>query len=131
MTTKAKKTAKKEYTVRTEWTVTYYCDTTVNATSREDAARIVMQEEEPDYGSQEAYDDSGDTYVAGVSEGDDFDCMRDHGAGVPEGMGEPEEVDAAVLAKCREVMLEAAAAIAANDASMADRLVAAAKRIDR
>jgi hypothetical protein len=128
--TTTKKTAKKEYTVRTEWTVTYYCDTTVKATSREDAARIVMQDEEPDYDSQESYDDSGDTYVAGVSEGSDYDCMTDYGAGIPEGMGAPEEVDAAVLATCRAVMLEAAAAIAANDAGMADRLVAAAKSID-
>jgi hypothetical protein len=56
--------------------------------------------------------------------------MTDYGAGIPEGMGAPEEVDAAVLAKCREVMLEAAAAIAATDAGMADRLVAAAKSID-
>jgi hypothetical protein len=130
MATKAKTTVKNEYTVRTEWTVTYYCDTTVKATSREDAARIVMQEGEPDYDSQESYDDSGDTYVAGVSEGTDYDCMADFGAGIPEGMGEPEQVDAAVLATCRAVMLEAAAAIAANDAGMADRLVAAAKSID-
>jgi len=90
MTTKAKKAAKKEYTVRTEWNVTYYCDTTVKATSREDAARIVMQESEPDYDSQDSYDDSGDTYVAGVSQGGDYNCMTDCGVGIPQGMGEPE-----------------------------------------
>jgi hypothetical protein len=103
MTTKAKKTAKKAYTVRTEWAVTYYCDTTVKATSREDAARIVMQESEPDYDSQESYDDSGDTYVAGVSEGDNFDSMRDHGEGVPEGMGE-QEIDSELRDAARLVL---------------------------
>jgi hypothetical protein len=103
MATNAKKTAKKEYTVRTEWTVTYYCDTTVKATSREDAARIVMQEGEPDYDSQESYDDSGDTYVAGVSEGTDYDCMADCGAGIPEGMGEP-EIDGDLRDAAREVL---------------------------
>ena len=103
MKTKAKKTKKKEYTVRTEWAVTYYCDTTVKATSREDAARIVMQEGEPDYGSQESYDDSGDTYVAGVSEGTDYDCMADWGVGIPEGMGEP-EIDSVLREAAREVL---------------------------
>lgn len=98
-----KKTAKKQtYTVRVEWPVTYYCDTTVEATSREEAARIVM-EGEPDYDSQDSYDDSGDTYVAGVSEGHDFDCMRDQGAGVPEGMGE-DDGDSELREAAREVL---------------------------
>jgi len=103
MTTKETKIAKEEYTVRTEWNVTYYCDTTVRATSREDAARIVMQESEPDYDSQESYDDSGDTYVAGVSQGGDYNCMTDYGVGIPEGMGEP-EIDGDLRDAAREVL---------------------------
>lgn len=76
----------KTYTVRCEWPVTYYCDTTVEASSPEEAARLAM--EDPDYDSQDSYDDSGDTYVAGVSEGEDFDSIRDMGSGVPPGLGE-------------------------------------------
>ena len=66
MTTK-KKTIKKEYTVRIEWPVTYYCDTTVEASSPEEAARIAM--EDPDYDNQRAYDDDGGNTVEGVCEG--------------------------------------------------------------
>ena len=99
-----KKNAKKTYTVRVEWPVTYYCDTTVRATSREEAARMVI-DDEPDYDSQDSYDDSGDTYVAGVSEGHDFDCMRDHGVGVPEGLGEDDgDGDSALREAAREVL---------------------------
>lgn len=68
-----KKTAKKQtYTVRIEWPVTYYCDTTVEATSPEDAARIAM--EDPDYDNQCSYggDCDGESTVEGVCEGDDY-----------------------------------------------------------
>jgi hypothetical protein len=70
MATKAKKTAKKEYTVRIEWPVTYYCDTTVEASSPEEAARIAM--EDPDYENQDSYDEPGDSEVEGVCEGDEY-----------------------------------------------------------
>lgn len=66
-----KKTAKKQtYTVRIEWPVTYYCDTTVEAASPEEAARIAL--EDPDYDNQRSYDDSGDSTVEGVCEGEDY-----------------------------------------------------------
>jgi hypothetical protein len=64
------KTAKKTYTVRIEWPVTYYCDTTVEASSPEDAARIAM--EDPDYENQDSYDEPGDSEVEGVCEGDEY-----------------------------------------------------------
>jgi hypothetical protein len=69
MATKAKKKTT-TYTVRIEWPVTYYCDTTVEATSPEEAARIAMAD--PDYDSQRSYDESGDSKVEGVCEGDDY-----------------------------------------------------------
>lgn len=58
------------YTVRIEWPVTYYCDTTVEASSPEEAARIAM--EDPDYDNQSSYDESGDSTVEGVCEGEDY-----------------------------------------------------------
>ena len=61
---------KKTYTVRIEWPVTYYCDTTVEASSPEEAARIAM--EDPDYDNQSSYDESGDSTVEGVCEGDEY-----------------------------------------------------------
>jgi len=63
--------AKKTYTVRIEWPVTYYCDTTVEASSREEAERLAM--EDPDYDNQQSYDDDGANTVEGVCEGDEFD----------------------------------------------------------
>lgn len=63
-------TKKQTYTVRIEWPVTYYCDTTVEASSPEEAARIAMGD--PDYDNQRSYDESGDSTVEGVCEGDDY-----------------------------------------------------------
>jgi hypothetical protein len=63
--------AKKTYTVRIEWPVTYYCDTTVEASSREEAERLAM--EDPDYDNQRSYDDGGGNTVEGICEGDEFD----------------------------------------------------------
>lgn len=59
------------YTVRIEWPVTYYCDTTVKASSPEEARRLAM--ENPDYDNRRSYDDDGDNTVEGVCEGDEFD----------------------------------------------------------
>jgi len=63
---------KQTYTVRIEWPVTYYCDTTVEASSPAEAARIAL--EDPDYDNQRSYDncDSGDSTVEGVCEGDEY-----------------------------------------------------------
>jgi hypothetical protein len=69
-----KKTAKKTYTVRIEWPVTYYCDTTVEASSIEEAARLAM--EDPDYDNQRSYDESGDSAVEGVCEGEEYDFSQ-------------------------------------------------------
>ncbi len=71
--------AAKTYTVRIEWQVTYYCDTTVEASSPEEAKRIAA--EDPDYDNQHSYDDGagdGSNSVAGVCEGD----MYDHGRAI-------------------------------------------------
>lgn len=65
-----KKTKTKTYTVRIEWPVTYYCDTTVEASSPEEAAKIAI--EDPDYDNQRSYDESGDSTVEGVCEGEDY-----------------------------------------------------------
>jgi len=62
---------KKTYTVRIEWPVTYYCDTTVEASSQEEAERLAM--ESPDYENQRSYDFDGEETVEGVCEGDSFD----------------------------------------------------------
>ncbi len=63
--------ARRSYTVRIEWPVTYYCDTTVEASSPEEAKRLAM--ENPDYDNQRSYDDAGGNTVEGVCEGDEFD----------------------------------------------------------
>jgi hypothetical protein len=90
------KTKKKTYTVRIEWPVTYYCDTVVKATDPHDAARIAM--EDPDYDNQRSYDESGDSTVEGVCEGDEYDFMQhiDVGSGTSEAARErgPELLDA-------------------------------------
>ena len=65
-----KKTETKEYTVRIEWPVTYYCDTTVTASSPEEAADLAM--EDPDYDNQRSYDEPGESEVEGVCEGDEY-----------------------------------------------------------
>lgn len=62
---------KKTYTVRIEWPVYYYCDTTVEASSVEEAAKLAMAN--PDYDNQQSYDDSGDNEIGGVCEGDEYD----------------------------------------------------------
>ena len=64
------KKKKQAYTVRIEWPVTYYCDTTVEASSPEEAAQIAMAD--PDYDNQRSYDDAGDSTVEGVCEGDEY-----------------------------------------------------------
>ena len=69
MATKQKQKTK-TFTVRIEWPVTYYCDTTVEATSVEEAARLAM--EDPDYDNQRSYDVDGDSTVEGVCEGDEY-----------------------------------------------------------
>ena len=51
--------------------VTYYCDTTVEASSPAEARRLAM--ENPDYDNQRSYDDDGENAVEGVCEGDEFD----------------------------------------------------------
>jgi len=71
MATKSKFARKQTYTVRVEWPVTYYCDTTVEASSPEEAARLAM--EDPDYENQSSYDDAGDSTVEGVCEGDEYE----------------------------------------------------------
>jgi len=70
MATKKKTAKKKTYTVRIEWQVTYYCDTTVEASSVEEAAKIAL--EDPDYDNQRSYDESGDSTVKGVCEGEGY-----------------------------------------------------------
>ena len=65
-----RKTKKQTYTVRIEWPVYYYCDTTVEASSPEEAAALAM--EEPDYDSQRSYDEPGESEVEGVCEGEDY-----------------------------------------------------------
>lgn len=67
---KTKQPKTKTYTVRIEWPVTYYCDTTVEATSAAEAASIAM--EDPDYDNQSSYDDPGSSKVEGVCEGDEY-----------------------------------------------------------
>jgi hypothetical protein len=90
------KQKKKTYTVRIEWPVTYYCDTVVKAIDPNDAARIAM--EDPDYDSQDSYDEPGDSTVEGVCEGDEYDFMQriDAGDGTSEAAREhgPELLDA-------------------------------------
>jgi len=71
---KTKQPKTKTYTVRIEWPVTYYCDTTVEATSAAEAAQIAMQD--PDYDNQRSYDESGDSTVEGVCEGDEWTVWR-------------------------------------------------------
>jgi|GEM_PF-6320685 len=66
----ATKTTTRTYTVRIEWPVTYYCDTTVEASSIEEAARLAM--DDPDYDNQRSYDEPGESEVQGVCEGDDY-----------------------------------------------------------
>lgn len=63
-----KKAQTQTYTVRIEWPVTYYCDTTVEASSPEEAARLAM--EDPDYDNQRSYDNDGDNKVEGVCVGE-------------------------------------------------------------
>jgi len=62
---------KRTYTVRIEWPVTYYCDTTVEASSPEEAERLALAS--PDYDNQRSYDDDGADTVEGVCEGREFD----------------------------------------------------------
>lgn len=94
------------YTVRIEWPVTYYCDTTVEASSPEEAAAIAM--EDPDYDNQSSYDDSGDSTVEGVCIGDEYDyCQRIE---VPEAGSESVEItreEAAALLSGISVALDA------------------------
>ena len=70
MATKKHAQKTQTYTVRIEWPVTYYCDTTVEASSPEEAARLAMAD--PDYDNQRSYDESGDSTVEGVCEGGDY-----------------------------------------------------------
>jgi hypothetical protein len=71
MATKQKQKQKtKTYTVRIEWPVTYYCDTIVKASSIEEAARLAL--EDPDYDNPRSYDESGESTVEGVCEGEDY-----------------------------------------------------------
>jgi hypothetical protein len=69
MATKQKQT----YTVRIEWDARYYCDTTVEASSPDEAKRLAL--ENPDYDNQESYDGSMDSEseVEGVCLGDTFE----------------------------------------------------------
>lgn len=127
MATKAKKTAT-TYTVRIEWPVTYYCDTTVEATSPEEAARIAM--EDPDYDNQRSYDESGDSIVQGVCEGEDYDYGQHQevaGCGDSYGM----TLTTVEAGELREAILAAACRIHGRpgDAEIAQRLRALACKI--
>jgi len=117
---------KNKYTVRIEWPVTYYCDTTVRATSPEEAAGIAM--EDPDYDSQDSYDDSGNSYVAGVSEGEEFDSMSDYDNGVPLPLGAPVEVNADDASRLLSLIKKAAKLLPPSEAALAKTLLNHAKK---
>lgn len=124
----ATKTKTHTYTVRIEWPVTYYCDTTVEATSPEEAARLAM--EDPDYDSQKSYDDSGECCVAGVSEPDRDFHPADFGNGIPADLGEPVAVAPDAAARAVTAIREAAARLAGLDPALAARLLDAAGALE-
>ena len=119
----ATKTKTNTYTVRIEWPVTYYCDTVVEASSPEEAARLAA--DDPDYDSQESYDDSGSDYVAGVCVGGEYDYTR-HDDRIPLDLGAPVEVAPDAAHHAVVAIREAAARLAGLDPSLAGRLLEAA-----